>query len=86
MAVVFIGLGSNMGDRKSNLQSAVAAIKKECTVTKISSLYETEPVGYKNQDWFLNCVVKIQTSLLPFALLNFLQGIEKHLKKNKREV
>lgn len=76
MVDVYIGLGSNIGDRENNLHSAVELIKEKCEVLKQSSLYETEPVGYDNQDWFLNSVMKVKTLLAPKELLDFLQSIE----------
>jgi 7,8-dihydro-6-hydroxymethylpterin-pyrophosphokinase len=55
---VFIGLGSNIGDREDNLREAIARIKKlGLEIVRASSVYETEPVGYKDQPWFLNQVI-----------------------------
>lgn len=83
MADVFLGIGSNIGDKEDNIRKAVVMIKEKCKILKSSSLYETEPVGYKEQDWFLNCAVEIETKLEPLELLDFLQSIEKKLKRAK---
>lgn len=79
MTEVYIGLGSNLGDKKQNIEEALEYIKEKCEILKISSLYETEPVGYKDQDWFLNGVVKIGTHVGPQELLGFILLIEKRL-------
>lgn len=79
----FIGIGSNLGNKEENIRKAVELIKKKCKILKKSSLYETEPIGFKKQDWFLNSVVEIETGLKPIELLEFLQSIEKNLKRAK---
>jgi 7,8-dihydro-6-hydroxymethylpterin-pyrophosphokinase len=57
---IFLGLGTNLGDREANLREAVEQIKNlGLTIIRLSSIYETEPVGYINQDWFLNQVVEV---------------------------
>ena len=79
MVKVYIGIGSNLGDKENNIKKAIALLKEKCKALKISSLYETEPVGYKAQDWFLNCAVSLETDLKPEELLKFFQFIEKTL-------
>lgn len=79
MVNVFIGIGSNLGDKEENIRKAIDLIKEKCKILKISSIYETEPVGYKNQALFLNCAIEIKTNLKPKELLIFLQSIEKRL-------
>lgn len=81
MAIVYIGIGSNLGDREKNINGALNLLKENCKIIKGSSLYETEPVGIKGQDLFLNGVVEIETELSPKELLLFLQSIEKKLKR-----
>lgn len=87
MADAFLGLGSNLGNKRANLEKALEKLHNHnlIEVLKVSSFYETEPVGFKEQDWFLNLVVKISTSLTPFELLEFCQGIEKDLLR-KRDI
>lgn len=83
MVNAYIGLGSNLGDKLLNIKKAVNYIKKELRIIKISPIYKTGPVGYKKQDWFLNCVVEVETYKKPFELLAFFKSIEKKLKKKK---
>lgn len=73
---VYLSLGSNVGDRESNLKSAIARLRELGEVTAVSSIYETEPVEYTNQPWFLNCVVKLETEKMPRQLLAQLLAIE----------
>ncbi|MCJ7509147.1 MAG: 2-amino-4-hydroxy-6-hydroxymethyldihydropteridine diphosphokinase [candidate division Zixibacteria bacterium] len=88
MAIAYIGLGSNLGDKKNNIRKAIDNIKEKKILKEIktSSLYLTEPVGKKRQPDFLNLVIKGKTELSPFELLNSLLEIEKGLgrKRNKR--
>ena len=81
---VFLSLGSNLGDRAANLRGAIAALAEtDLRVNKISSFYETEPVDYLDQPWFLNCVVEAETSLAPMDLLYALRKIESQLGSKK---
>lgn len=84
MVKVYIGLGSNLGNKLSNIKKAISYIKKYLEITRISPVYKTEPVGYKNQDWFLNCVLEAETDIKPLDLLNFFKSIEKKLKRVKK--
>ena len=83
MVKVYLGLGSNLGNKSANLKKAISYLKKYVKVTKISAFYKTEPVGYKNQDWFLNCVIEVETEIKPLYLLKLLKSIEKKLKRAK---
>ncbi|MCK5429289.1 MAG: 2-amino-4-hydroxy-6-hydroxymethyldihydropteridine diphosphokinase [Anaerolineales bacterium] len=73
---VYLGLGSNLGDRERNLLDAIERLGEEVVVQQISSPYDTEPVGYDDQPRFLNAVVKGETKLPPDALLKFVKKIE----------
>ena len=85
MPTVYLSLGSNVGDRDSNLSAAIAALPPAgIQVKRVSSIYETEPVDYLDQPWFLNCVVETETNLQPHALLQALRAIESQLG-NKKE-
>jgi 2-amino-4-hydroxy-6-hydroxymethyldihydropteridine diphosphokinase len=76
--LIYLSLGSNLGDRAANLERAISALPEAgVRVLRRSSLYETEPVDYLAQPWFLNCVVEAETSLMPRQLLHALQGIER---------
>ena len=84
MRLVYLSLGSNLGDRTENLRLAIAALAQAGVhVTRESSIYETEPVDYLEQGWFLNCVVEAETQLDPFALLRALRAIEAHMGSKK---
>lgn len=76
MAIIFLGLGSNLGDSEHILTQSIEEIKKIGTLLAVSSFYKTEPVGFIDQPWFLNAVVKIETTLEPVALLHETQKIE----------
>src|SRR5215471_13041149 len=65
---VYLGLGSNLGDRKANLQTAVAQIRGlVLDITRESSIYETEPVGFSDQRWFLNQVIAAEIPAIQFS-------------------
>lgn len=80
---VFIGLGSNLGDRLASCREAVRrlGLTPGIRIKKISSLYETDPVDYLDQDRFYNAVVAVETFLSPDALLQECQEIERQLGK-----
>ncbi len=83
----FIALGSNIGDRASYLEQAIALMNdhNDIRVIKRSSIYETEPVGYVDQQSFLNMVIHVQTSFNPRELLEVTQSIERECGR-KRDV
>ena len=82
--LIYLSLGSNLGDRAANLERAIAALPEAgVRVLRRSLLYETEPLDFRAQPWFLNCVVEGQTLLLPRQLLHALQGIERRLGSRK---
>jgi 2-amino-4-hydroxy-6-hydroxymethyldihydropteridine diphosphokinase len=75
---VYLSLGSNLGDRKLQLQRALAGLEQEqIRVRRQSSVYETEPQDISHQPWFLNMVVECETRLFPLQLLKVLQRIER---------
>lgn len=76
LAVAYLCLGSNLGDRMANLNEAVALLSKKVDIEKVSSVYETEPAGYKEQSLFLNMACQISTMLNPWELLHFVKDIE----------
>lgn len=84
MNEVCLGLGSNLGDRRANLRRTLELLAGHCRLIAVSSLYETEPVGYKDQGWFLNCAGRVDTDLEPRPLLEFLKSIEKQLGRASR--
>lgn len=76
---IYLGLGSNLGDRMGNLKSAVEKLSRKVTIKKISSAYETEPLYNTEQPMFLNAVIKGVTALEPPELLSFVKEIESDL-------
>lgn len=78
MNKVYLGIGTNIGDRIQNIKDALDAIAHlpSTTVTKISSVYETEPWGYTEQDNFYNICIEIETGLSPNGILGACLGIE----------
>jgi 2-amino-4-hydroxy-6-hydroxymethyldihydropteridine diphosphokinase len=82
--VIYLSLGSNVGDREANLRGAIAALSgMGVLVRRVSSIYETEPVDYLEQGWFLNCVVEGETELPALELLQGLRGIEAGMGSKK---
>jgi 2-amino-4-hydroxy-6-hydroxymethyldihydropteridine diphosphokinase len=77
--LVYIALGSNLGDRPGNLRGALKHMTAKISVIKESCVYETEPWGYADQPAFLNMVVEAETGLEPGALLAFLKEIEQEM-------
>lgn len=82
---VYIGIGSNLGNRKSNLLKAIEMINNcSCSVLRESPIYETEPWGFDCDLFFLNMVIEADTSLSPQDLLSFLQNIEHDLGRTRK--
>ena len=75
---VFIGVGSNLGDRKATIEGAVEVLNRhdKIEVVKVSTLIETEPVGYVDQPKFINGVIQLETTLLPEDLLEVCLAVE----------
>lgn len=78
-AMVYLGLGANLGDREENLRAALRQLREKFDLERVSSLYETEPVGYQDQPRFLNAVAKGSTRLAPRSLLSLIKNIEREL-------
>jgi 2-amino-4-hydroxy-6-hydroxymethyldihydropteridine diphosphokinase len=76
MATVYLCLGSNLDDMKKNLAQALELLSEQVRIEKISSLYQTEPVGYREQPDFLNAVCRGSTRLKSLKLLDFVKKIE----------
>lgn len=85
MPIVYVGLGSNLNDKIKNLNEAIDLIAENSRINVLgrSSIYQTEPVGIKEQPYFLNMVLEIETALSPFELLDFLQGVERTMARKK---
>lgn len=79
---VYLGLGSNIGDRDANLSAALRALAAIVTVERVSSVYDTAPMLYTNQPRFHNLVCQATTSLSPGALLHAAKEIERQLGRS----
>lgn len=83
--MIFIGLGSNLGDRKQQLENAIRELEANGVhAVRRSSVYETEPFGVKDQPEFLNMVIAVETSLSPEALLDTCLAVETKLGRVRR--
>jgi 2-amino-4-hydroxy-6-hydroxymethyldihydropteridine diphosphokinase len=84
MSTAYLSIGSNLGDRRANISQAIGALaQRGIRVVKTSSIYETEPVGFRDQGWFLNCVVEVETSMEPEELLVSILQIEQSLGRRR---
>ncbi|MEL7648838.1 MAG: 2-amino-4-hydroxy-6-hydroxymethyldihydropteridine diphosphokinase [Sedimentibacter sp.] len=83
MSKIYLSLGTNLGDKKGNLEHALGLLSEKVEILKVSSFYETEPVGYSDQPWFLNIAVEGTTEFSPEELIEFTQSIEHEMKRVK---
>ena len=79
LVTVYLGLGSNIGDRQENLDRALGYLSQRLRVTEKSSVYDTEPIGNPEQPRFLNMVCRVKTMLKPEDLLVLAKGIERKM-------
>jgi 2-amino-4-hydroxy-6-hydroxymethyldihydropteridine diphosphokinase len=90
--LVYLSLGSNVGDREAQLREAIVRLGVLGRVVRASSMYETEPVEFTEQPWFLNCAVALETGATPQELMKALLRIEEEMgrrrvqKKGPREI
>lgn len=83
--MVYLGLGTNLGDKQKNLNDAIRMLENLVgEVEKVSSVIETEPEGFKSDNMFLNAVVKVRTALSPFEILDITQDVEKSLGRKEK--
>jgi 2-amino-4-hydroxy-6-hydroxymethyldihydropteridine diphosphokinase len=80
---VYLSLGSNVGDRAANLRAAIERVAEAGTVRARSGFYETEPVDFRDQPWFLNCVVALETGKTPRDLLAQALAIEEGMGRRR---
>jgi len=81
--IVYLSLGSNLGDRDRNLRDAIRALEGVGRVQAVSSFYETEPVDFADQAWFLNCAVAIESCLSPERMMAELLCLERKLGRER---
>ncbi|MFZ0418970.1 MAG: 2-amino-4-hydroxy-6-hydroxymethyldihydropteridine diphosphokinase [Candidatus Sulfotelmatobacter sp.] len=83
LPMVYLSLGSNIGDREGHLREAQERLSGVGRVSAVSSFYETEPVEFTEQRWFLNCVVGLETGLTPQQLMTSILGIEEAMGRRR---
>ena len=80
-----MSLGSNTGDRAANLHAAIGRLSQVGNVLAVSSFYETEPVEFVSQPWFLNCAVSLETDKSPSQLLQGVLAIEQAMERSRTQ-
>lgn len=83
MAIVYLSLGSNLGNRENHLALAREALQKTFDPARFSKIYETEPVDFLDQPWFLNQVAEVQTDLSPDSLLEWIRALENRMGRQR---
>lgn len=83
LKTAYLSLGSNIGDRGRHLRDAISRLEAFGQVSAVSSFYETEPVEFVSQDWFLNCAVALATEKDPQALMDGLLEIEREMGRER---
>jgi len=83
--ITYLSLGSNLGDREAQLREAQRRLRVLGNVQYVSSNYETEPVEFTDQPWFLNCVLALQTALTPAELMKSILGIEEEMGRKRMQ-
>jgi 2-amino-4-hydroxy-6-hydroxymethyldihydropteridine diphosphokinase len=81
--LVYLSLGSNVGDREDHLREAITRLETEGRIVSVSSFYETEPVDFTDQAWFLNCAVALETDKTPEQSMAAILGIEKEMGRQR---
>jgi 2-amino-4-hydroxy-6-hydroxymethyldihydropteridine diphosphokinase len=82
---VYLSLGSNVGDREENLRSAIERLAELGEVIEVSSFYETEPMEFTAQPWFLNCAIALRTELMPKLFLSKVLAIEQQMGRRRSQ-
>ena len=83
--IVYLSLGSNLGDRAANLRTALDKLADMGTVAAVSSFYETEPMELAAQPWFLNCAAKLDTEKMPRQLIAGILALEQSMGRQRRQ-
>jgi 2-amino-4-hydroxy-6-hydroxymethyldihydropteridine diphosphokinase len=81
--IVYLSLGSNIGDREANLREALRRLSELGQVRRTSRIYETEPMELKQQPWFLNCVAELETAKMPRQLLAAILSLERRMGRRR---
>ena len=80
---VYLSLGSNLGDRRANLETAIGRLGELGEVKAVSSFYETEPVELAAQPWFFNCAIALETEMMPRRLMGRVLAIERAMGRSR---
>jgi len=83
--IVYLSLGSNVGDRAANLNAAIERLRTLAEVVAVSSFYETQPVEFTDQPWFLNCALKLGTEKMPRQLLAGILDVEQQMGRRRTQ-
>jgi 2-amino-4-hydroxy-6-hydroxymethyldihydropteridine diphosphokinase len=83
--IVYLSLGSNLGDRAANLNAAIDRLRSLGEILQVSSFYETEPVEFTAQPWFLNCAVELTTEKMPENLMAAILEIEQQMGRKRTQ-
>jgi 2-amino-4-hydroxy-6-hydroxymethyldihydropteridine diphosphokinase len=83
--LAYLSLGSNMGDREAHLREALTRLAALGRITKVSSLYETEPVEFAEQPWFLNCALELETAQTAQQLMRGILQIEQEMGRRRTQ-
>ncbi len=87
LPIAYISVGSNLGNKLENCRRGIQSLTRQNVWLKAQScIYQTEPVDYADQDWFINYVVKIETKLDPFQLLDLIQTIQRNAGRIQDEI
>jgi 2-amino-4-hydroxy-6-hydroxymethyldihydropteridine diphosphokinase len=84
-SLVYLSLGSNVGDREIHLRDAIVRLQTQGRVASVSSFYETEPVEFTDQAWFLNCIVALETTESPEQLMEAVLCIEQEMGRQRTQ-
>jgi 2-amino-4-hydroxy-6-hydroxymethyldihydropteridine diphosphokinase len=82
---VYLSLGSNVGDRAANLNTAIERLRGLGEVVAVSSFYETEPIEFEAQPWFVNCAVQLNTEKMPRQLLSGILDLEQQMGRRRTQ-
>lgn len=82
-SLVYLSLGSNVGDREAHLRDAIAWLETKGRIVAVSSFYETAPVEFTDQAWFLNCAVALETSETPERLIVAILDFEQQMGRKR---
>lgn len=83
--LVYLSLGSNVGNRQGHLRNAIGRLESAGRVLAVSSLYETEPVEFTSQPWFLNCAVALETAMTPKQCMAAVLKIEREMGRQRTQ-